>query len=188
MTDISNTASNNFFILCLVYILVLILFSWQLVEQDSRLSFEKNQCTKTLNCDKSKIADVLVDQLKENKKGYSNNVWTTLGTIIGAIGLVLGSDKFQKILVSGRSVIPVIQIMILILFVLHAFAYYSYKSENIHLMGLLGSVVGSIGFYEGYLITVEEIAANLIFDTILFLLLAYIIDRIRNVKVDDKDA
>lgn len=184
MTDISNTASNKFFILGIIYILVLIGFSSQLVEPDSELSSKKAECTDTLDCDKYKITDVLVDQLKENKRGYTNNVWTTLGTIIGAIGLVLGSDKFQKILVSGKSVIPVIQILILILFVLHAFAYTSYLAENTRLMNLLGAVVGSTGFYEGYLITIKEIILNLIFDTMLFLLLAYIIDRIRSVKVE----
>ncbi len=112
----------------------------------------------------------------------------TLGTIIGVIGLVLGSDKFQKILLSGKSVIPVIQLMILILFVLHVFAYHSYQAENVRLMDSLAAVVGSIGFYEGYLLTVKEITSNVIFDTILFLLLAYIIDRIRSAKGEAKEA
>ena len=187
MTDISGTASNKFFILGLVYILVFAGFLWLSVVQESGLSFQKSGCVDAMNCD-DKIASILVDQLKDNKKGYANNVWTTLGTIIGAIGMVLGSDKFQKILVSSRSVIPGVQVMILILFVLHAFAYCSYQNENVRLMGLLGAVVESIEFYKGYLITVKEIASNLIFDTILFLLLAYMIDRIRSVKIEAKGA
>ena len=85
----------------------------------------------------------------------------------------MGSDKFQKILLSGKSVIPVIQLMILVLFVLHVFAYHSYQAGNVRLMGLLAAVVGSIGFYEGYLLTVKEIISNLIFDTIFFVIGVY---------------
>lgn len=188
MSDISNMASNKFLLLGIVYIVFFTGFLSLAVSQETNLSFKKGECTEILNCDQYKISAVLVDQLKDNKKAYANNVWTTLGTIIGAIGLVLGSDKFQKILVSSKSGIPAIQVMILFLFVLHAFAYCSYQVENVRLMSLLGGVVGSIEFYRGYLITAKEITSNLIFDTVLFVLLAYIIDRIRSVKVKVEEA
>jgi len=187
MTDISYGASNKFFLLGIIYILIFVGFSWQFVVQESDLSFNKGLCTEALDCDRDKIDIVLVDQLKAGQKGYSNNVWTTLATIIGAIGMVLGSAKFQRILESSKSVVPVVQVVILSLFVLHALAYWLYQSENIHLMQQLGGVVGSIELYSGYMISSREVIMNLIFDTILFVLLAYIIDRIRSVKVENDE-
>ncbi len=171
--------------LVLVYLLLLIGFSLEIYQQEVNPSQQEETYVDNQDSAKLNIANVLVDQLKENKQGYSNNVWTTLGTIIGAIGMVLGSTKFQRILKSDRSSVPVIQAILLLLFCLHAYAYMLYQGGNIRLMNQLEYIVGSIEFYKSYRIPSVEVIFNLVFDTVLFVLLAYIIGRIRDLKVED---
>lgn len=181
MTRITATTSSKFVILVIVYIAMAVVFSWLAVVQQADLSFDKVDCAAPAPCEAENIIPLLVDQLKQNARAYSNNVWTTLGTIIGAIGMVLGSRKFQIMLQANRLMVPLLQMTILLLFVLHALAYWFYQGENIRLMGLLGGVVASMEYYRGYLIGFETVVLNLVFDTVLFVLLAYIIDRMRNV-------
>ncbi len=170
------------------YCILLVAFSSYAYYKQNIASNGKDACDQVLKLEnndvKNDLKKDLIDQLKANKQGYSNNVWTTLGTIIGAIGMVLGSRKFQQILKSESRTILAVQIFLVLLFFLHAYAYTLYQGGNVRLMGQLACVVGSIDFYKTYRIPEVEVMLNLIFDTVLFVLLAYIIDRVGKVEVE----
>ncbi len=99
-----------------------------------------------------------------------------MATIVGALGMVLGSNKFQEILRTGRTTVRAIQIVLIVLYFLHVCAYYSHLEENISLFDKLKSIIGPMEYYyAGYLIGNGSVIINLVFDTVLFVLLACII-------------
>lgn len=182
--NMTNKTSMAFIGAVLIYLLLLIGFSIQIYQQELNPYMSKKPFVESQEIKKSDIVDVIVDQLKENKKGYSNNVWTTLGTVIAVISMVLGSTRFQMILTSHKASIPVIQAVLILLFVLHAYAYMLYQNGNIQLMQKLEYVAGSLEYYKSYSIYDIEVVLNLVFDSILFVFLAYTISCIKEVGID----
>jgi len=173
-----------FIFLALMYLAIFTAFTVWLCQPGDVLHNQADKYVHAGDVKHSAIADVLIDQLKENKKGYLNNVWTTLVTIMAAIGMLLSSTKFQRILKSDKLSIPVLQSILIILYALHAYAYMLYQDGNMRLMQQLESVVGSIYYYQSYMLHDIEVIFNLFFDTILFILLAYIIGRIKDIEVE----
>lgn len=184
-TPIAAQTKRNFVILVFIYLAMLTTASVGVYWLDANAE-SSSKSTEIQQVDKANITAVLVDQLKENRKSYSNNVWTTLGTIIGALGLALGSAKFQKILQSGKYSIAIVQGALVVFYALHALAYGYYQRENARLMDQLEQVAGSIDYYKGYLLEVFEVTLNLSFDTFLFLLLAFIALRVADLSLEEK--
>ncbi|MFW2372483.1 MAG: hypothetical protein ACN4GM_05125 [Gammaproteobacteria bacterium] len=184
MEDSRPKTPVMFSVFVLIYFVILIAASIWICQSEEFPDSHDDEYVQAHDVKHSDISNVLVDQLKENKKGYLNNVWTTLGTIIAAIGMVLGSTKFQRILQSDKLSIPVVQLILIILYGLHGYAYMLYQGGNIELMQKLESVAGSIYYYRSYMIQDIEVIFNLLFDTVLFILLAYIIGRIKDIEVD----
>jgi hypothetical protein len=151
------------------------------LNQDNTTVISARDLVKPENVKPSDLANDVIDQLKENRAGYSNNVWTTLATLVAAIGMVLGSNKFQSMLRSDRLSAPIIQIFLFALYGAHAFAYMLYQKGNMRLMEQLGEAVGSVAFYKTYRILDVELLFNLFFDTVMFLLLAYVVFRVRDI-------
>ena len=172
----------QFKVLFFVYVVILSIYGG-FVYQNNAGQYDIKEFTETEIISKAGVVDVLVNQLNENKKSYSNNVWTTLATIVAAIGMVLGSGKFQSIIKADERSIPVIQSILVSLYAMHAHAYMLYQNGNSRLMHQLNQLVGSdIYYFQAYTIADIEVMFNLLFDTILFLLLAYVVGRIRNTE------
>lgn len=90
--------------------------------------------------------------------------------IIGNPVKVIGSFLFPYALF----LIPATYLIVL--YFLHVCAYYSHLEENISLFDKLKSIIGSMEYYyAGYLIGNGSVIINLVFDTVLFVLLACII-------------
>ncbi len=169
------TKSAKIFISFLtLYALFLIPATFLILQQGNSLSKTEHVVVKEIpNAD---VVAGIVDQLKGNSKSYLNNVWTTLATIVGALGMVLGSARFQEILRTGRSTVRMVQAVLVSLYVLHIGAYYLYLEDNIGLFNKLKFIIEPMDYYyTGYLIGSTTVILNLIFDTVLFILLACIV-------------
>ncbi len=174
-----------FVILVLIYLTINIIFITQLVvSANGSSNQDKKHAVEYTNAKvkRDTVAIHLIDQLKENKSAYNNNVWTTLATLVAAIGMVLGSDKFQRIIRSDKQAVWVIEGAVVLLFAVHAYAYYFYLVMNSDLMDFLENFVDSLLYYQGYKMRYGGVILNLVFDTALFLLLSYIILHIRQVE------
>lgn len=129
--------------------------------------------------EKQMIAQHVVEQLQENNEDYNHNVWTTLATVMMAIGMLLSSERFAKIMKEHHRSIQTIHWAVFTLFCLHLIAYYLYQLNSNVLLVQMRDLVSNIKFYNKYFISDVRLLLNAVFDCSLFLLLSFIVDSFR---------
>ena len=178
----------NFNRVLLLYLCAMILF---FVALASNFKFSGSSGTEQQNVaaaktlpaeEKAMVTQHLVDQLVENNQAYDNNVWTTLATIMLAIGMLLTSEKFAHIVAEHRGSVQAIHWIVFALFCLHLVAYYLYQLGSDELLGKMHGLVTNMSYYEKYSISDVRLILNSVFDLFLFLLLSFIVDSFRKAK------
>jgi len=178
----------NFNRIFLLYFCVMILFIVALcvdfkMPETSWSNQDKVVTSNTLSpSEKTIVTQHLVDQLVENNNSYENNVWTTLATIMLAIGMLLGSDKFSAIVSEHKGSVQAIHWIVFILFCLHLVAYYFYQLGSETLLSKMYAVGNDLTYYKKYAISDVRLILNSVFDFFMFLLLSFIVDSFRHSK------
>ena len=180
-----KTIQNKYFYL-LLYLIAGVVFLLLLPEGDGDASGVAKSLSEKVSGDeataKTDIVKFLINQIGQNSKGYLNNVWTTLATVMMAIGLTLGSNRLQDILKHNSNAVIIFQIAIFLIFVAHAGSYWYYYYQSNQLLDLLEPLVVDIRYFEGFSIQRSQVIINLAFDAIIFLLLVFIVNRLSGLE------
>ncbi|TQV77220.1 hypothetical protein FLL45_04545 [Aliikangiella marina] len=81
---------------------------------------------------------ILIDALKDNHKTYINNVWSTMGFLMLAIGWVVTSDKARNYWQNSHLVRNISLLAVLTIMIFHITILYDISRESGRLMSLFG--------------------------------------------------